>query len=375
VNNYCSQKFWWLTVEPERRQIQSCCAAYPHKIDLNWIKNNPGKLFNAPVLLQERTDMLNDVPVASCEASCWSAERGGKTSRRLYMKSYEKSHTDIYANPEVLSINLGSDCNLTCVYCTKQYSTAWLRDIINNGPYIDDPRYQINNDDKITIRLGQKKITNHESYNLIIEELAHYTDCKEIFITGGEPFLHNNLADIVKSLKHNQIRLYTGLGVDTNRLERILNQMPNNVEFVVSAENIDRHYEFVRYNNSFSKFTTNLNLIREHGKVVFNSVVSNLTIFNFDAFEQYYPDDEIILNFCNDPDYLSLNVLDEESKEIILEKTFRTNPDLIHSTLKQNYEVNQKNNLVTFLKQYASRRNLDLNLFPKHFITWLNTAQ
>jgi hypothetical protein len=104
-------------------------------------------------------------------------------------------------------------------------------------------------------------------------------------------------------------------------------------------------------------------------------VVSNLTIFNFDAFEQYYPDNEIILNFCNDPDYLSLNVLDEESKEIILEKTFRTNPDLIHSTLKQNYEVNQKNNLVTFLKQYASRRNLDLNLFPKHFITWLNTAQ
>lgn len=375
MNNYCSQKFWWLTVEPERRQIQSCCAAYPHKIDIDWIKNNPGQLFNAPVLLQERQDMLNDVAVASCESSCWSAEREGKTSRRIYMQSYEKSHTNIYASPEVLSINLGSDCNLTCVYCTKQYSTAWLRDIVDNGPYLDDPRYHINTNDRITLKLGQKQIVNLDSYDLIVKQLAYYNDCKEIFITGGEPFLHNNLADIVKTLKHEKIRLYTGLGVDTKRLERILKQMPDNVEFVVSAENINQHYEFVRYNNSFTKFTENLNILKAYGKVVFNSVVSNLTIFNFDAFEKYYPDNEIILSFCNEPDYLSVNVLDEQSKQEIAKKTFRTSSNLIQSTLEQNYEPHQKSNLGTFLKQYANRRNLDLDLFPKHFITWLNTAQ
>jgi organic radical activating enzyme len=375
VNNYyCSQKFWWLTVEPERRQIQSCCSAYPHKIDLAWLKNNPGQLFNMPILQQERQDMLNEVPVSSCKKSCWIPEKEGKTSRRIYMKSYNKTHVDLDSIPESLSINLGSDCNLTCVYCTRQYSTAWLRDIVDNGPYLNEQRYEISPNDRILLNLGQKKINASEAYDVIIKEFSKYSDCKNVYITGGEPLLNNNLVSLAKNLKQ-KIVIHTGLGVDSNRLEKIISELSDNVKFIVSAENINQHYEFARYKNSFERFERNLALIKTKHKVAFSSVISNLTIFNFADFENYYQDEEIILSFCNDPDYLSVNVLDEESKSMLQLMHFKTDEMLIKKSLMQSYTNDQKNNLTKFLKEFIHRRNLDINIFPKHFVDWLNTSQ
>lgn len=374
MSNYCSQKFWWLSVEPERRQVQSCCAAYPHKIDLAWVKNNPGQLFNTPLLQQERKDMLNDIPVASCDGTCWAAERAGKSSRRLVMQSDVQTHTNVISSPEVLSINIGSDCNLTCVYCSKQFSTAWLRDVFHNGPYLDEPRYDINSNDRILLSLGQKKIYETESYNLIINEIAKYTDTKEVTIHGGEPFLNNNLVDLVKNFKQ-QIRIFTGLGVNTDRLERILADLPANVEFAVSAENIGSNYEFIRHNNSFETFERNLALLRANRKVRFASVLSNLTIFNFANFEKYYPDIEIEAAFCNEPDYLSINVLDDASKDVVQSTVFKNYDAAIKETVRLGYTKKQHSDLVIFLKEFVKRRNLDINIFPESFLNWLNTPQ
>lgn len=374
MSNYCSQKFWWLSVEPERRQVQSCCAAYPHKIDINWLKKNPGRLFNIPVLQQERQAMLDNHQVPSCEASCWAPERDGKISRRTRMGSTKQTHTNINSTPETIHINVGSDCNLTCVYCTRQYSTAWLRDIVENGPYLDDPRYKINSNDKILLNLGQKKINETETYNLILEEIAKYKDCETVYISGGEPFLNNNLVALLKQFNQ-KIKLYTGLGISTDRLERVLADMPDNVEFGVSAENINEHYEFIRYNNTFEKFERNLNLLKKNRKVSFSCTITNLTIFNFKQFEEYADGIPIEIGFCNEPDYLSANVLDDHSKNSLLLTNFANNDQDIKDTLKQSYSEEKKHNLKKFLTEYTRRRNLDISIFPKHFVNWLNTPQ
>lgn len=375
MNNYCSQKFWWLSVEPERRQVQSCCSAYPHKIDLAWVKNNSGNLFNIPVLQKDRKDMLNEIQVKSCEGSCWAPERQGKPSRRTIMKTYIKTHDSIVSKPEVLHVNLGSDCNLTCVYCSKQYSTSWLRDISDNGPYdINESRYKINSNDRILLRLGQKEINNTQSYNLIIQEMAKYTECTNVYITGGEPFLNNSLVDLVKNFTQ-KIKIYTGLGVGTARLEKILSQLPGHVEFGVSAESIGNEYEFIRYNNTFDQFEQNLKILLSDYQVTFSSTISNLTIPFFKKFEEYYPNLPIELSFCNEPDYLSVNVLDATSKDIIRNLNFRTDDENIKLMLNQEYTESQKKHLVIFIKEFVKRRNLDLKIFPTHFLNWLNTPQ
>lgn len=371
MSSYCSQKFWWLTIEPERRQLQSCCAAYPHKIDTTWLKDNPGNLFNIPILTQERKDMLEGKQVASCEATCWAPERQGKSSRRLVMESDKVTHTDITTEPEVLHINLGSDCNLTCVYCTKQYSTAWLRDIASNGPYLFENRYNINANDLVLLKLGQKKIDQTESYNLLIDEIVKYKNYKFVSITGGEPFLNNSLTKLLKNFT-NPVRLYTGLGVNTDRLERILADIGDNVEFVVSAEGLNDIYEFVRWNNSYERFIRNLELLQKAGKVSFSSVLSNLTIFNFKEFEDKYGDYYIDMVFCNEPDYLALNVLDDASKDRLQSVQFKNKDHFIKQSLQTPCTKDQHSNLQIFLKKFVERRRLDLSVYPSSFVDWLN---
>ena len=375
LSNYCSQKFWWLSIQPERRQIQSCCAAYPQKIDIQWLKENPGNLFNIPILQQDRQDMLEGKYVPSCEGSCWTPEREGKTSRRLMWESDKRTHENIIAEPEEIHVNLGSDCNLTCVYCSKDYSTAWLRDISDNGPYLNEDFFNISVNDRIILKLGQKKIDETETYNLLIDEIAKYKDYKRCTISGGEPFINNSLVKLLKNFR-NPVKLYTGLGVNTDRLERILADIPDNVEFVVSAETIGKHYEFIRYNNSFERFERNLSILRENRKVTFSSVISNLSIFNFAEFENYYPDIEVeYLGFCNMPDFLSASVLDSESKDALRTVSFKNKDKFIKQTFDKSCTEEQRSRLSIFLKEFAKRRDLDISIFPPSFVRWLNTPQ
>jgi wyosine [tRNA(Phe)-imidazoG37] synthetase (radical SAM superfamily) len=375
-NYYCSQKFWWLSIEPERHNIQSCCSAYPSKININWLEQNPGQMFNAPVLIQERQSMLNNQPVSTCEDTCWKVERAGIPSRRKIMNSDVITHTELQSSPEVLHINLGSDCNLTCAYCAKQFSTAWLRDIKNNGMYFDDDRFRINSHDAIVLNLGQKEIKSSKGYQLILKESFTYKNLKETIITGGEPFLYNGLVELLQNLSQNSstpVRVITGLGVDTKRLQNITKQIPSdNIEFTISAESTGELYEFVRYGNSYEKFLRNLDILKDKYKITFSSVLSNLTIHGYQEFEETWKDFHIRPLFCSSPDYLNVNVLDPESKKILQDQSFRFFDADIKKSLNADCPTELKNKLKTFLPEYARRRNLNLNVLPTNFIKWIN---
>jgi hypothetical protein len=373
-SNYCSQKFWWLTVEPERRTMNSCCAASATKIDLAWLKHNPGQLFNTPELMSERISMLNNEPVASCEDTCWSAERRGLPSRRTIMASGTRTHTDVYASPQVLHINVGSDCNLTCSYCCKQYSTAWLRDVKENGAYTDEARYQLTANDRIVLQLGQTAIKTSDSYQTILQEVKRLTTAKQIEVTGGEPFLYNGLEDLVAGLSA-PVDVFTGLGVNTDRLTRMLDRLPKQTTFTISAETTGALYEFNRYGNTWDQFRRNLDLIAGRFEYRFCSVLSNLTVHGFDQFQKEYSTDKDLLNPCNDPDYLSASVLDEESKASLNQIQYKYHDQIIKETLAITGTTEQQTNLKKYLMEFARRRNLSLAIFPDSFINWINNKE
>ena len=371
---YCSQKFWWLTVEPERRTMNSCCAARATKIDLSWLRENPGQLFNTPKLLEERQDMLDNKPVASCEDVCWSAERRGLPSRRTVWASTHRTHTEIQAQPKVLHIVVGSDCNLTCSYCCKQYSTAWLRDINNNGEYLDSERFQLNTNDRIVLQMGQSGIKNSEAYRTVLKEVQNFRSAEQIEITGGEPLLYNGLPELVKSFDC-PTDIFTGLGVNFDRLIKILNALPDHTTFTVSAENLGTLYEFNRYGNTWDQFQRNFDAIANRFQYRFSSVLSNLTIHGFDEFEQQFGSDKNLLNFCTDPDYLSASVLDTQSKLQLNQYKYKYHDQEIKKTLSVQSTKEQKTNLKKYLTEFARRRSLSLEIFPEHFINWINTEE
>jgi hypothetical protein len=54
---------------------------------------------------------------------------------------------------------------------------------------------------------------------------------------------------------------------------------------------------------------------------------------------------------------------------------FKNKDSEIKQTLEQPYTQEQKINLHKFFKEYVRRKNLDVNIFPDHFLNWLNTPQ
>ena len=377
---YCSQKFTWLTVDLERRSTYSCCSATPEKINFEWLKSNPGEIFNTPQLQEDRQLMLNNIATTSCN-SCWQAESDGLSSRRIMMKTDQVTHTDVQVNtPETLNIILGSTCNLTCSYCCKEYSNAWLRDISANGPYLDDQRFNLTPQDRLIAKLGQNEHRDTPNFILLKDEILKLSNVKQIIITGGEPLLYNYFIDFLNTLlEKTNVVFFTGLGVNPSRFVAQLEAIKNksNLKVMVSAENCNEMYEFNRYGNSYTNFITNLDYLKNNGfEIRFSSVVSNLTIHDFANFWNMYQSDHYIKwLFCNDPDFLRVNILDNETKDRLCEELEKSNLPF-KQTLIQNIQVPcdpvQAQNFKTYIRQFAQRRNITLDIFPESMVKWVN---
>jgi hypothetical protein len=145
---------------------------------------------------------------------------------------------------------------------------------------------------------------------------------------------------------------------------------------IVSAENCGKSYEFNRYGNNYKVFLANLKLLTDSGFFVkFNSVVSNLTVFGLAEFAETFKNVPVIYQFCNSPDFLAVNVLDDFSKEKLIHILEQSSIPM-RNTIIQNILVKptqeQQQNCAKFVKEFARRRKLDLDIFPNSMLEWLN---
>lgn len=378
TDSYCNQKFWWLSVNLDNAQVQSCCSARPHKVSVDWLKDNSGCMFNTPELIRERQSMLQGEMVPSCYPVCYSAEQQGISSRRTNMGGQVRTHTSVQAQPEHMHIVLGNDCNMACAYCCKEYSSAWARDIVQNGPYpidVSDGRYSLTMHDRIRAELSQKEIKGARHWELMLEEfnkLCQTPKVKIVDISGGEPFLYLELEKIVKSIPGNvKIRIWSGLGVDSTRLQKELDKIKTctNVSLVLSAEATGELYNFLRNGNTWDRFNHNLGIIARQGILYeFNATMTNLSVFGIKDFVNWAAGANVMFSPCTDPDFLSVNVLDNTSKEYIL--TLGLN-NIATQSIAVEPTREQVDNLRVFLLEFGARRKLSMDVFPDSFRHWL----
>lgn len=382
---YCSMKFRMMKVDTEKKLTYNCDPAVPHPVDFDWLKNNSGQLFNTPLTIAERKMMLNNQRNSSCEQCCWAAEDAGSISPRMIRKGYEKTHSDLHAEPEILDLTLGSDCNLTCSYCLKEYSSAWRQDLINNGNYntviIDDDRYTINIKDIVVSKLGQPIKKELSQTKILIEETRKIShNLKNLIITGGEPFLNNFLLEILDNFAHvPDIKVFSGLGVNIRRFERLVKELStrSNVRLAISAESTDKFYEFNRYGMKWDDLVTKVNLLKQYNiKFRFHSVLSNLTILNYVEFRNRYPEIENDFDLVARPDFMSIYVLDDITKAKIitdLKESNIPNKNEFIQAMEPTPTEQQRINIKNFLIEFTKRRpDIDVTIYPKNFLNWID---
>lgn len=381
---YCSYKFKYLKIDLVSNATYNCHAAKQHAIDFQWLDNNQGNLFNTDINIAERQMMLVNQRNSSCEENCWPLEDKGAVSPRIWQNGRIKTHADVQTQPEILEIKLNDNCNLSCSYCCKEYSSTWRRDLSINGDYkinTDDARYQLTSRDKIMMKVSQNEVKNTKQFQTLMTEIKSFAPgLKEIVITGGEPLLDNQLFDVLDAVSNSSavINIYTGLGVEVKRFQRMLDkikQMPTAM-ISISAECTDKFYEFNRYGNVWTEFVNKIELLQKSNiEFRFSTAISNLTVFGLTSFIKYFNNQRIGLVFVNQPSMMAPYVLDPKSKQQIMQD-IQSLPDHYRTQIAQSVQANpseaQRQQMSEFLKEYAVRRNLDMNIYPQSFLEWLD---
>lgn len=382
---YCSNKFKYIKIDLERHMTYNCHAAEPHVVDFKWLSANHGNIFNSPISVNERKQMLLNQRNRSCEQNCWPAEDQGKSSTRIVEFGVERTHIEPITQPTILDVTLDSDCNMSCVYCCKEFSSAWRREISKDDYRFPFPspdfvnRYTINAKDTVLSNLSQaEKQSSKRHQQLRAEVNAIIPGIKTLIITGGEPLLSTQLIDVInRSYSVPMIQLYSGLGVSTQRLSRVLDSIEytDNITFVVSAETVGRLYEFVRYGNSYENLLNNIEILKKKNiKFIFHSTISNLTLPGFMEFYNIHWNDDSNIDFSNTPSFFAPNVLDPKSKDIItagLDTLTGKYIKQIQRSIEPNPTEEERINLAYILRELSDRRQISLDFYPRHFLDWI----
>ena len=384
---YCNQKFNWLKIDAEKKTTYSCCKATPNNIDNDFLEKNPGMIFNTPKLQEERQHMLDNNRVKSCENACWIPEDNKLSSRRIESKGNERTHSQIVTHPSTLDITISGECNLTCSYCCKEFSSAWRNDIFKNGSYsqltnIDENRYKISNHDLALRKSSQKDRIRLTQFDLIEKEVELMSPhLKQVFITGGEPFLNYRLINILEKLKNiPQIVIITGLGINKIKLKNILEKICNykNITLNLSAESTQENYEFNRFGNTWLNFLECIEIIKDM-KIAyeFSTTYSNLTVLDYVKFNTSYTLNNTI-NLVYDPEFMSVWVLDDVTKKELIDQIHNSplsnthNSKIIKDLLSKTPSEIDRKNLEYFVKEFCKRRNIKPNFMPDSLKRWLN---
>lgn len=383
---YCSMKFKFLKIDLESNTTYNCHAASPHAVDFSFLDKNPGQLFNIPINVVERQQMLNNQRNSSCEQNCWAAEDRNAISPRLYQGGTKRTHTKVVTTPEIIDLTIGGDCNLTCSYCCKEFSNAWRRDIIKNGDYVitgaTDDRFIGNSKDRLLVNQKQSELKQSSNYKKLLGEIEKsLPDLKELVVTGGEPLLDNYLIETLSNFnipETTEVSIYTGLGISSTRFEKMLERLKSipKLKLIISAETTHEFLEFNRYGIKWDEFVHKVEMIKQHQiDYVFQATLSNLTLFGFSKFYKTFGNERTIVTFAYQPRMMAPNVLDEDSKRQ-LEEEFKSLPEIVREKIFKSMQApateQDRINLREFLQQFVQRRaDLNLNIYPEKFLKWL----
>ena len=98
-------------------------------------------------------------------------------------------------------------------------------------------------------------------------------------------------------------------------------------------------------------------------------------MFGLTSFIKYFIDHRLGLIFINQPSMMAPYVLDVDSKKMIL-KDIQSLPDHYQTQIAQSIQADpsetQQQQMSEFLKEYVARRNLDVSIYPKSFLEWLD---
>ena len=283
--SFCAAKWYNATIWLGSGMTTSCHHPPAHKVSIRDVVTNPRALHNTPQKKQDRDQMQRGERPPGCEY-CWKIEDMGvdAVSDRVYKsKIYpiealdQAYHTPSDQDIDLRTLEIAFDrtCQFACSYCNPAFSSSWVKDIKNNGPYqdlISDGRnhFTHTHESAQLYRFGE---TNPyvEAFFKWWESSLHRT-LQELRITGGEPLMSGDTWKLIDWFKANQGRSQTRLAINSNLgMDRVklldfvdrVRDIPH-LEIYTSMEATDAQAEYIRDGLDYDLWMHNVQELLEH---------------------------------------------------------------------------------------------------------------
>ena len=285
--SFCGAKWFNATIWLGSGMSTSCHHPPAHLVDIDKVTTNPKLLHNTPEKKKDRAQMIAGERPAGCEY-CWKIEDMGRdaVSDRVYksriypvtaLKEAYETPADQDVDLRTLEIAFDRTCQFACSYCNPAFSSTWVKDIRNNGPYmglVSDGRNHFTHEHS-SAQLYRYGETNPyvEAFFAWWESDLHRT-LQELRITGGEPLMSAHTWRLIEWFKTNQGKSTTRLAINSNLgaevdIDRLLASVQGmDVGIYTSQEATGAAAEYIRDGLDYAAWQQNVVRLLDAGVTV-----------------------------------------------------------------------------------------------------------
>lgn len=317
---FCMFPWIHLSIQPDG-EVLPCCNSSPLGVSLGG--SSLHEVWNSQEIKNLRLNMMNNIKSSSCE-HCYTVEDVGQESPRQIINKKYHHHLDIVETTKndgtVDKLNIvywdfrfSNVCNFKCRMCGPVSSSSWYED------------YQT----LIDIDYNNGKIAKIDVLN---ELESLFESVEEVYFAGGEPLImdeHYYILDKLIEFKKTNIPIVYSSNLSTLKYKEknILDIWKNfkNIIIGVSLDGHSKRGEVIRNGMKWNTFLKNLALVKENApqaKYTIGSTVQALNGFHImDTQRKLFEVgllknvDDFRLQFLNEPEFLSLQILDDRTKE------------------------------------------------------------
>jgi len=200
-NALCLAKWKQVSLHLPTGLNNSCYHPPLHSINPIEIKFDPSALHNTQHKKTQRQLMLSGQRPTEC-SYCWNMEDQGKLSDRHYRSGepwaavdFEQIKNSSGAEdvvPSYVEVNFNHACNLSCSYCSPQFSSTWQAEVDRLGGF---PTSTVHNDPAHFT--GRNRPIPVKDANPYVEAFwkwwpTLYPALEHFRMTGGEPLMDKN---------------------------------------------------------------------------------------------------------------------------------------------------------------------------------------
>jgi organic radical activating enzyme len=308
---FCLAKWTQVTMHLHNGTTHSCHHPEPHKVSLEELSRNPTALHNSKIKKIARKEMLENKRPSEC-SYCWNVEDNSTSFSDRVFKSSEpwsepyfdeisKSDWRDNFNPKYVEVSFSNTCNFKCAYCGPEYSSKWMEEINDHGPY------KLSFDYNGTQRMEERntKPYKHSEDNPYVNSFWEwfpelYKSMDTFRITGGEPLLSKDTWKVLDFIlqtdepnRNLKLSINSNLGVPDNLIDRLIEKIDNIVkndlvkEIIIftSCDGYGIQSEYTRYGMNFEKLFNNIDKVLTSLPKVTIVVMSTFNIFSVFSYE------------------------------------------------------------------------------------------